>query len=185
MCSSGDGTSGVTIAMATHADTSGAYAAAARGGYLVFLLLLLGWIDALPIPWFDREPGGVVSFNYHPLFMGVAFVVLMPEALMVYADVEERRGMPHRDAKNLHAALNGGATVLLMIGLAISMVIAALETYGADPVFSVPISLHAGWVCAALLLNVNLANVQLKTGGDATTRQVIHSVLTINAELRI
>ena len=48
-----------------------------------------------------------------------------------------------------------------------------------------PISLHAGWVCAALLLNVNLANVQLKTGGDATTRQVIHSVLTINAELRI
>ena len=48
-----------------------------------------------------------------------------------------------------------------------------------------PLSLHAGWVCAALLLNVNLANVQLKTGGDATTRQVIHSVLTINAELRI
>ena len=39
--------------------------------------------------------------------------------------------------------------------------IAALETYGADPVFSVPISLHAGWVCAALLLNVNLANVKI------------------------
>ena len=64
-------------------------------------------------------------------------------------------------------------STLLMIGLAVSMVIAALETYGADPVFSVPISIHAGWVCAALLLNVNLANVQLKLGGDATTRQVI------------
>ena len=64
-------------------------------------------------------------------------------------------------------------STLLMIGLAVSMVIAALETYGADPVFSVPISLHAGWVCAAFLLNVNLANVQLKLGGDATTRQAI------------
>ena len=63
-------------------------------------------------------------------------------------------------------------STLLMVGLAVSMVIAALETYGADPVFSVPISLHAGWVCAAFLLNVNLANVQLKLGGDATTRQV-------------
>ena len=134
VCSSGDGTSGVTIAMATHADASGAYAAAARGGYLVFLLLLLGWIDALPIPWFDREPGGVVSFNYHPLFMGVAFVVLMPEALMVYADVEERRGMPHRDAKNLHAALNGGATVLLVAGLAV--IFANHAGHGIPPMYS-------------------------------------------------
>ena len=50
---------------------------------------------------------------------------------------------------------------------------AAPPWYGADPVFSVPISLHAGWVCAALLLNVNLANVQLKLGGDATTRQAL------------
>ena len=61
------------------------------------------------------------------------------------------------------------------------MVIAALETYGADPVFSVPISLHAGWVCAALLLNVNLANVQLKLGGDATTRQAIDLTLVFGS----
>ena len=68
-----------------------------------------------------------------------------------------------------------------MVGLAVSMVIAALETYGADPVFAVPISLHAGWVCAALLLNVNLANVQLKLGGDATTRQALELTLVFGS----
>ena len=49
--------------MATHADTSGAYAAAARGGYLVFLLLLLGWIDALLHLGRPRARRGV-SFKY-------------------------------------------------------------------------------------------------------------------------
>ena len=40
---------------------------------------------------------------------------------------------------------------------------------------------HAGWVCAALLLNVNLANVQLKLGGDATTRQAIDLTLVFGS----
>jgi len=32
-----------------------------------------------------------VSFNYHPLAMGVGFIILMPEALLVYADLEDRK----------------------------------------------------------------------------------------------
>ena len=37
---------------------------------------------------FAREKDGVVSFNYHPLAMGLGFIVLMPEALLAYADLE-------------------------------------------------------------------------------------------------
>jgi len=40
---------------------------------------------------FEREKDGVVSFNYHPLAMGVGFIILMPEALLVYADLEDRK----------------------------------------------------------------------------------------------
>jgi hypothetical protein len=44
-----------------------------------------------PVLRFEREKDGVVSFNYHPLAMGVGFIILMPEALLVYADLEDRK----------------------------------------------------------------------------------------------
>ena len=102
------------------APTVGFLATATRLGYLAFFAIMLGWLDSLPSPWFHREqPGDVVSFNLHPVFMGVAFVILMPEALLAYADVEERRGMRHADAKSLHAALNGASSACILVGLCV------------------------------------------------------------------
>ena len=86
----------------------GVVATLTRLGYVAFLVVLLTWIGKLPSPWFTREADDVVSFNYHPLAMGLAFVVLMPEALLAYADLEERKGVSHATAKQIHAALNGG-----------------------------------------------------------------------------
>jgi len=102
------------------APTVGFLATATRLGYLAFFAIMLGWLVSLPSPWFHREqPGDVVSFNLHPVFMGVAFVILMPEALLAYADVEERRGMRHADAKSLHAALNGASSACILVGLCV------------------------------------------------------------------
>ena len=88
-----------------------------RVATVVFFIAFLAWLDVLPIPWFEREADGVVSFNYHPLCMTLAFVALMPEAVITYADGEEYRGLSHADAKRVHTALHVVATTLLVMGL--------------------------------------------------------------------
>jgi cytochrome b-561 len=104
-------------------SSSGSWASASalpllqRVATAAFFIAFLAWLDVLPIPWFEREADGVVSFNYHPLCMTLAFVALMPEAVIAYADGEERRGMSHADAKRVHTALHVVATTLLVMGL--------------------------------------------------------------------
>ena len=55
--------------------SSGSWASASalpllqRVATAVFFIAFLAWLDVLPIPWFEREADGVVSFNYHPLCM--------------------------------------------------------------------------------------------------------------------
>ena len=88
-----------------------------RVATVVFFIAFLAWLDVLPIPWFEREADGVVSFNYHPLCMTLAFAALMPEAVIAYADGEEHRGLSHADAKRVHTALHVVATTLLVMGL--------------------------------------------------------------------
>ena len=103
--------------------SSGSWASASalpllqRVATAVFFIAFLAWLDVLPIPWFEREADGVVSFNYHPLCMTLAFVLLMPEAVIAYADGEDHRGMSHADAKRVHTALHVVATTLLVMGL--------------------------------------------------------------------
>jgi len=105
------------------ASSSGRWASASslpglqRVATVAFVIAFLSWLGALPTPWFEREANGVVSFNYHPLCMTFAFVVLMPEAVIAYADGEERRGMSHAAAKRTHAVLNVIATTSLIMGL--------------------------------------------------------------------
>ena len=97
-------------------DSLGAWLALlTRSSYLLFVAVLLAWFGRLA--WFDRETDGAVSFNYHPLFMGLAFVVLMPEALLAYADLEERRGFGHAAAKKMHAWAHIAASVCILLGL--------------------------------------------------------------------
>jgi cytochrome b-561 len=104
-------------------SSSGSWASASalplvqRTATAAFFIAFLAWLDVLPIPWFEREADGVVSFNYHPLCMTLAFVLLMPEAVIAYADGEDHRGMSHADAKRVHAALHVLATTLLVMGL--------------------------------------------------------------------
>ena len=104
-------------------SSSGSWASASalpllqRVATAAFFIAFLAWLDVLPIPWFEREADGVVSFNYHPLCMTLAFVALMPEAVIAYADGEERRGMSHADAKRVHTALHVVATTLMVMGL--------------------------------------------------------------------
>jgi cytochrome b-561 len=104
-------------------SSSGSWASASalplvqRTATVAFFIAFLAWLDVLPIPWFEREADGVVSFNYHPLCMTLAFVLLMPEAVIAYADGEDHRGMSHADAKRVHAALHVLATTLLVMGL--------------------------------------------------------------------
>ena len=104
-------------------SSSGSWASASalplvqRTATAAFFIAFLAWLDVLPIPWFEREADGVVSFNYHPLCMTLAFVALMPEAVIAYADGEDHRGMSHADAKRVHAALHVLATTLLVMGL--------------------------------------------------------------------
>ena len=105
-----------------------------RVGYVGFFVVLLAWIASLPSPWFTREVDDVVSFNYHPLAMGVSFVVLVPEALLAYADLEGRRGVLHASAKRIHAGLNGGAALLLVLGLV--AIFANHDGHGIPPLYS-------------------------------------------------
>lgn len=110
-------TENASTSSSSSSSLGGVIATITRVCYLAFLAILLTWIGKLPSPWFAREKDDVLSFNFHPLCMGIAFVVLMPEALLAYADLEERRGVSHAASKNVHAALNGGAALLLALGL--------------------------------------------------------------------
>ena len=106
-----------------------------RGAACVFLVVMLFWLDSLPTPWFEREaPGGVVSFNYHPLCMTLAFVVMMPEALVVYADGEDSRGWTHLNAKRVHTLLHGLSTLFLVMGL--MAIFANHSGHGVPPMYS-------------------------------------------------
>ena len=96
-------------------SSSGSWASASalplvqRTATVAFFIAFLAWLDVLPIPWFEREADGVVSFNYHPLCMTLAFVLLMPEAVIAYADGEVTGPCPTR-TRRVHAALHVLAT---------------------------------------------------------------------------
>jgi len=73
------------------------------------------------------------------------------------------------------------ASTLFMAGLAYSLTAAALGLDGGPlHVLAVATSLHAGWVCAALLLNLNLAAVQLHVH-DTVTRQAVDLTLVFGS----
>ena len=125
-----------------------------------------------PSPGSTASPGAWCPSTTTRFSNRVAFVVLAcPRRLMVYADVEERRGMPHRDAKNLHAALNGGATVLLMIGLAV--IFANHAGHGIPPMYSA----HS-WLG---ILTASLVACQALVG---TAAYLVPSALGVTQETR-
>ena len=88
-----------------------------RVSTLVFVVVFGMWLETVPSPWFEREANGVVSFNYHPVCMTLAFVVLMPEAIVVYADGEDGRGITHVNAKRIHTVVHCVSTLFLLMGL--------------------------------------------------------------------
>lgn len=91
--------------------------------------------------WIFKHMGGVALegnelFNWHPLLMGFAFALIVPEAVLLFRPAS---GLSRWIAKYLHAALQGTAMLLAVLG------VSAVYKNHEDKGYSHARSLHS-WV---------------------------------------
>jgi hypothetical protein len=97
---------------------------------LALLVVLVAWVVSLGGL---SSTDGVLSFNWHPLLMVLAFPVFMADALMAYR-LERELNLSHLAAKSTHATLHSLALAFTAAGVA--AIVVNHEQNGIAPLYS-------------------------------------------------
>lgn len=91
--------------------------------YATFCVVLLYWFSFDALNWFGFEKHNsnteIVSFNWHALFMSLAVLVFMSEAVIAFKTMRNTCGVSHATTKAWHAACHMTALCLFVAGLSI------------------------------------------------------------------